>query len=153
MADFSQWIPKQDAADRLGYSYRSLERKIAKLKLRTAQRDVPGRRPIVVIHPDDFERLKASVLPATPAPIEEESRELETRPTLPPALRDFAASLLGTLPYPPRKLFLTLREASEYSGLPQTDLERLIEAGELQAREVRGGRSKMISRRSLEALS
>jgi hypothetical protein len=114
--DFSQWIPKQDAAELLGYSYRTLERKIIKLKLRTAQRDVPGRRSITIIHPADFEKLKAQTIPATPAPREEESRELEPRPALPPAIREFAASLLGTLPYPPRKLFLTVKEASEGEG-------------------------------------
>jgi hypothetical protein len=152
--DFRQWIPKQDAAEQLGYSYRTLERKIIKLKLRTAQRDVPGRRSITIIHPADFEKLKSQTIPATPAPIEEENgRELEPRPALPPAIREFAASLLGTLPYPPRKLFLTLREASDYSGLPQTDLERLIETGELKAREIRKGKAKMISRRSLEGLT
>src|SRR5262249_36577709 len=152
--DFGQCVPKQDAAEQLGYSYRTLERKIIKLKLRTAQRDVPGRHPIVVIHPADFERLKSQVIPATPAPVGgENGNELEPRPALPPALREFAASLLGTLPYPPRKLFLTLREAADYSGLPQTELERLIETGELKAREIRRGRAKMISRRSLEELT
>jgi hypothetical protein len=45
------------------------------------------------------------------------------------------------------------QEASDYSGLPQTDLERLIETGELKAREIRKGKAKMISRRSLEALT
>jgi hypothetical protein len=154
MVDFSQWIPKQDAAEQLGYSYRTLERKIIKLKLRTAQRDVPGRHPITVIHPGDFEKLKRLVIPAAPAPIEEEdSKELAPRLMLPPAVREFAASLLGTLPYPPRKLFLTLKEAADYSGLPQTDLERLIDSGELKARETRNGTAKMISRRSLEALT
>jgi hypothetical protein len=152
--DFATWIPKQDAAEQLGYSYRTLERKIIKLKLRTAQRDVPGRRSIVIIHPADFQKLKEQTIPATPAPIEEEdSKELAPYQALPPAVRQFAASLLGTLPYPPRKLFLTLREAADYSGLPQTDLERLIETGELKAREIRKGRAKMISRRSLEALT
>jgi hypothetical protein len=152
--DFATWIPKQDAAEQLGYSYRTLERKIVKLKLRTAQRDVPGRRSIVIIHPTDFEKLKAQTIPATPAPIEEEdSKELAPYQGLPPAVRQFAASLLGTLPYPPRKLFLTLREAADYSGLPQTDLERLIDSGELKAREIRKGRAKMISRHSLEALT
>jgi len=152
--DFGRWIPKQDAAEQLGYSYRTLERKIIKLKLRTAQRDVPGRHPITVLHPADFEKLKNQVIPATPAPVgEENGKELEPRPALPPALREFAASLLGTLPYPPRKLFFTLREASDYSGLPQTDLERLIETGELKAREIRKGRARMISWRSLEALT
>jgi excisionase family DNA binding protein len=153
MEDFSTWIPKQDACEQLGYSYRTLERKLIKLKLRTAQRDVPGRHPITIIHPADFQRLKNQVIPATPAPIAENGTELEPRPSLPPALRNFAAAVLGTLPYPPRKLFLTLREAADYSGLPQTDLERLIASGELKARTVRKGRSQMISRRSLEALT
>src|SRR5713101_8121447 len=97
--DFSQWIPKQDAAEQLGYSYRTLERKIIKLKLRTAQRDVPGRHPITVLHPADFEKLKSQVIPATPAPrAEEDGKELAPYPALPPAVREFAASLLGTLP-------------------------------------------------------
>ena len=154
MEDFSTWVPKQDACEQLGYSYRTLERKLIKLKLRTAQRDVPGRHPITIIHPADFQRLKNQVIPATPALIEHENgQELTPVTALPPVWRDFAAAVLGTLPYPPRKLFLSLREAADYSGLPQTDLERLIEAGELKAREVRKGRAKMISRRSLEALT
>jgi hypothetical protein len=152
MVDFSQWIPKQDAAEQLGYSYRTLERKIIKLKLRTVQRDVPGRHPITVLHPADFEKLKSQVIPATPVPLEEEDgKELEPRPSLPPAVREFAASLLGTLPYPPRKLFLTLREAADYSGLPEAELHRLIDSGELKARKTKSW--TRISQRSLEALT
>ena len=65
--DFSKWVLKSDAAEALGYSDRTLERKIIKHKYRTAYRDVPGRRPFAVIHPDDYDKLKACSIPATPA--------------------------------------------------------------------------------------
>src|SRR5262249_51633395 len=130
MADFSTWIPKQDACDQLGYSYRTLERKIIKLKLRTAQRDVPGRRSIVVIHPDDFQKLKDTTVPATPLPLEENGNghEVANYSAVPPAVRDLIAALLGTVPYPPKKLFLTVEEAANYAGLPQAEIERLIDS-------------------------
>jgi hypothetical protein len=83
--DFTQWVPKQDAAEALGDSDRTLERKILKLKLRTTQRDVPGRRSITVLHPTDFERLKKMMIPASPSPSEreEEGKEVAFRPVLP----------------------------------------------------------------------
>jgi hypothetical protein len=99
--NFAEWGTKLEASEQLGYSDHTLERKIIKLKLRTVQRDVPGRHPITVLHPADFERLKAQVIPATPAPVTtDHGHALPPGSTLPPALREFAASLLGTLPYP-----------------------------------------------------
>jgi hypothetical protein len=108
--DYSRWIPKQDAADALGYDVRTLERKILKLKLRTAQLSVPGRRSITVVHPTDVERLKAMTIPVTAMPqephgLDEEQTEIAVRPALPAVLQEFAAAFLGTLPFPPRALF------------------------------------------------
>jgi hypothetical protein len=65
-ADFATWIPKVDVATSLGVAERTIDRKIKKLRLRVAQRDVPGRRPIIVLHPDDAEQLKAQMVPAVP---------------------------------------------------------------------------------------
>jgi hypothetical protein len=137
-ADFSEWIPKQDACEQLGYTERTLERRIQKLKLRTAQREVPGRRSITVIHPADFERLKQAVIPTTPSQAEEDRKEIAVRPALPVELRQLIASLMAVSPYPPRALFLNLKEASAYTGLSQSFLRRLMDAGTLKAQRDRG---------------
>jgi hypothetical protein len=152
--NFADWIPKMQVADALGISERTLERLIQKNKIRRAYRRVPGRKPIAVLNPEDVAVLKAETTPAIPPEALTESRstsEIALRPTQTAAL-SFLSNLLAIVPQQPHALFLTLKEASNYSGLPQTDLERLIESGELKAREVRKGRAKMISRHSLEEL-
>jgi hypothetical protein len=72
------------------------------------------------------------------------------RPALPAVLQDFAAAFLGTVPFPPRALFLTLKQSSAYSGLPVSYLKRLIQEGQLKAIQAGGYR---ISRKHLEQLS
>jgi excisionase family DNA binding protein len=149
--DFSNWIPKADVANSLGVAERTIDRKIKKLRLRVAQRDVPGRRPIIVLHPDDAETLRAQTVPAVPMePDQSNGTEVAVRSALPPAARELVAAVLGTTPYPPRPLFLSLREASEYSGLPQAYLRRLIQQGELPAIASNGYR---VSKKALEWLA
>jgi excisionase family DNA binding protein len=150
-ADFSTWIPKADIAASLGVAERTVDRKIKKLRLRVAQRDVPGRRPIIVLHPDDAETLKAQTVSAVPMESDQsDGTEVAVRPALPPAARDLVAAVMGTAPYPPRPLFLSLRDASEYSGLPQAYLRRLIQQGELPAVASNGYR---VSKKALEWLA
>jgi excisionase family DNA binding protein len=149
--EFSTWIPKTDVATSLGVAERTIDRKIKKLRLRVAQRDVPGRRPILVLHPEDAEKLKAQMVPPVPMePEQSNGTEVVVRPALPPAARDLVAAVLGTTPYPSRPLFLSLKEASEYSGLPQAYLRRLIQRNQLPAIESNGYR---ISKKALEWLA
>jgi excisionase family DNA binding protein len=150
-ADFATWIPKVDVATSLGVAERTIDRKIKKLRLRVAQRDVPGRRPIIVLHPDDAEKLKAQMVSPVPMePDQGDGTEVVVRSALPPAARDLVAAVLGTMPYPPRPLFLSLKEAAAYSGLPQAYLRRLIQQKELPAIDSSGYR---ISKKALDWLA
>jgi len=81
--DFSNWIPKVQAAQQLNIGIRTLERRIQEQNLRVAHRRIPNRKPLAVLHPDDFAMLQADMMPATPAPVPTERKEL----TVPPVSR------------------------------------------------------------------
>jgi excisionase family DNA binding protein len=127
---YTDWLPKRDVAKLLGISERTLDRKIYDKDIPVRQVTVPGRRPLAVIAPAAVEALKAEMIPTTPG-LEKNGKDLALRPALPPAMRDFFQALLTTLPYPPRALFLTLKEAAAYSGLTQAYLRRRITEGNL----------------------
>ncbi len=146
--NFAEWITKLDAAEQLGISERTLERTIQKQRLRTAQRRIPGRKPIVVIHPSDFEKLKRETVPATPNPPSEESTDLTVRPPS-RVVQEFFQSLLTALPYPLKALSLSIKEASAYTGFSQAFLLRQVKEGKLPAIRDRGYR---LLRRDLDAL-
>jgi excisionase family DNA binding protein len=146
--NFAEWITKLDAAEQLGISERTLERTIQKQRLRTAQRRIPGRKPIVVIHPSDFEKLRRETVPATPNPPSEESTDLTVRPPS-RVVQEFFQSLLTTLPYPLKALSLSIKEASAYTGFSQAFLLRQVKEGKLPAIRDRGYR---LLRRDLDVL-
>src|SRR5215470_10763035 len=75
--DFSMWVPKVEAAKTLGIGIRTLERRIQEQGLRVAHRRIPNRKPLAVLHPDDFATLQAEMLPSTPAV--EEKKDLAVR--------------------------------------------------------------------------
>jgi excisionase family DNA binding protein len=150
--NFADWLPKMEVAEELGISERTLERLIQQKRIRRAYRRMPGRKPLAVLHPDDVAALKAETVPPSSAPpLEPRRTDVALRPTTQAALH-FLADLLAAIPQRPQTLFLTLKEASQYSGLPLTDIERLIESGELKVRKVRKGRAQMIKRTDLEGL-
>jgi excisionase family DNA binding protein len=147
-ADFSDWLTKLEAVEQLGISERTLERLIQKRRIRMADRMVPGRKPIKVIHPGDFATLKAETVPALPHQEEETSTDVALRPPG-QAVQQFFHSLLTTLPYPPRALSLSLKEAAAYTGFSQAYLLRQVKEGKLEAIRDRGYR---LLRRDLDRL-
>ena len=148
MENFTDWVTKLEAAEQLGISERTLERLIQKRRFRMADRMVPGRKPIKVIHPGDFAKLKGETVPATPNPPEETSTEIALRPQS-QAVHQFFNALLTTLPYPPRALSLSLKEASSYTGFSQAFLLRQIKDGKIEVVRDRGYR---LLRRDLDRL-
>lgn len=154
MAEKDTWPTKQDAARNLGLSLRSIERLITEKKIRITHKRVPGRKALTCCHPDDIAKLKASIVPSSPVPAPGKNNGTLPAPKqaahLPTALQQFAAAFLGTVPYPPRTLFLSLREAAEYSGLPKSALKELITKGEIKVRQ--RGKRVWVSRKALEAL-
>jgi excisionase family DNA binding protein len=149
-ANFADWKPKMEIAAELGISERSLERLIQKNRIRRAYRRVPGRKPIAVLNPEDVAALKAETIEPTPTETLTEPRtDVAVRSPTPHAALNFLSSLLATVPQHPQALFLTVKEASLYTGLSQAYLRRLIDDGTLKVVKDRGYR---IRRRDLDQL-
>ena len=139
-----------EVAEELGISERSLERLIQKNRIRRAYRRVPGRKPLAVLNPEDVASLKADTISPTPTDTLTEPRtDVAIRSTTPQTALNFLASLLATVPQQPQALFLTIKEASQYTGLSQAYLRRLIDDGTLKVIKDRGYR---IRRRDLDSL-
>jgi hypothetical protein len=166
--DYSTWLTKQQAAERIGCSTKTVEKLAQDRRIQQAAwRRPTGGPAVAVYHPDDVARIaqerrpeaSAFVLPAGPvAPNGNGARgELERASPIAPGddvLRSiFAAALRAVTSEKSQnlseKLFLTLEEAATFSGLSQTCLRRLIAGGKLDAMRDRGLR---IRRRDLEAL-
>jgi predicted DNA-binding transcriptional regulator AlpA len=118
--DTATWISKPEACKLTGLSLKTIERLVTAGKIRMAYRRVPGRRPLAVLNPVDLETLAPQ--PAQPV-------------TLPVKPVDVLSMLLqaSSRVSLKDKLFLTVKEASELSGLSQAFLRRQIEAGSLPA--------------------
>jgi excisionase family DNA binding protein len=144
---FTGWPDKRAAAATLGLSVRSVERLIKEKKLRAKHRPIPGRKPVTILDPKSVEEMKSLVLPPAPAP--QNGAQLPAK--LPAKVSP--TDLLTLLAHPritlDKKLFLTVKEASEYAGLPQAYLRRLIARKKLKALQARGYR---IKRTDLERL-
>jgi Helix-turn-helix domain len=144
--DFSSWIPKVQAAQELNIGIRTLERRIQEQNLRVAHRRIPNRKPLAVLHPDDFATLQAELMAATPLPAPSEGKALTVRSVSRSAL-EVVALLRAAQAAPPVPLFLDLKSAASYSGLPQSYLRELIHGKKLKAVNRGGWR---ISRLALE---
>lgn len=150
--DYAQWKLKADAIRDLGLSERTIERLIQAGRIRTAQRRVPGRRPLTVLHPDDVEQIRREIIPAQPTgpPPVPAARHSNGAPLPSLSFEAFQALLRGPAVPLHRKLYLTVAEAVAYSGLPKAVLLRWIHAGTLPAIRAGGYR---IRRADLERRS
>ena len=116
-----------------------------KATVRRATRKRPGVRPSPVYCPDDLERVKAAqtaqmiVMP----PQEADPGELAVPASRAGELSVFLQSLITAATVPLRdKLFLNIKEASRFAGLPQATIRRLIHAAKLPAVKAGGWRIK-----------
>jgi hypothetical protein len=156
MARYEDWPTKEAAAKRLGITTRTLARLVAlgKIERQTRRQDVGNR--IAVFNPEDLEKIAAARAAAITMP------EITTEPEAPlPAIaRDpavgmeaFSGALAQALVAPKlsEKRWLTLPEASAYSGLGKSRLRELMRDGGL--RTERGPRgSVVLNRTDLERL-
>jgi hypothetical protein len=157
-----EWLPLADATKALGKSQTTIERLVAAEELRSKLEPRPGRKPERVYHAGDIERLVNN--PTLSHATQQKTMALALPDTLSDSLRRLVDVIAQQAderkadrkvepepkPYVPlsEKLWLTLAEAAEYSGLARADLKRLIEKEKLIARESRGWK---ILRKSLEA--
>jgi excisionase family DNA binding protein len=175
--DYAHWLTKQQAAEAIGVSTKTVEAMAKAQQIQQAVWRRPDGGPArAVYHPQDVARvalgrrpgLSAFVLPPDPdgnghgsAAIALSSPAHADAPapwTLAAALAEFAAALRAVASQSSEAsekseksapLFLTLAEAATASGLSPTRLRRLIADGTLAAIRDRGWR---IRRRDLEAL-
>lgn len=135
LRDTSPWMTKAAAARELNCSERTIENYVAERKLASRRQAQAGRRPLTLVNPHDVSRLKAEqnrgvLLTAptqTPAKAEPRLHELAVADTLPRAVDLLAKLAAQRVPKP----YMTLAEASEYTGLPEGLLKRFIKRGEL----------------------
>jgi excisionase family DNA binding protein len=153
------WLTKIEASKRLGVSERTIENYIAQNHLSTRPEQRRGKRPITLIDPDDVARLRAeqnrgAIIHGPNDPshfLAEPAREIATSisaigPALPQLVTAIAQNLVQRAPKP----FLTLAEASAFTGLPAGLLRRFIRRGELPC--VRYGRDVYVKTRDLDEL-
>ena len=134
------WKSKTEAAQILGCSLKTIERLATQKKIQKAMRRIPGRKAKPVYHPGDIEAIRAGTAQLEPF----QGGEHEPAAALAPARRNSGFELLLQLlsnsgpvtpaaTAPRHKLFLTLKEAVDYSGMSRGWLLNKIKAGELHA--------------------
>ena len=147
MDKWKGWKTKAEAVAFLGISERTIERMVQAGRIHQAYKHVPGRRPIAVLNPKDLGKVKAETIKPVPTPVMHEDADGASGALVPLPPQNIAASLLSALTsgvasrvLVPNKLFLTLKEASEYAGLPAAYLRRVIGEGTLPALKTGGYR-------------
>lgn len=155
----SEWINKNEAAERLKLSTRAVLDAASKGKIRSEkQRDTKTRQLAVMLNAADVERY------AYEREHPEESQANSAVPArrmpggsdrLVPAGSSIMMDWID-LNVKPKHLhpWLTIQEASDYSGLPKSTIEKLIHAGQLKAIDCgpRPGGKYRIKRIDLDAL-
>ncbi len=144
--DLSSWLSKEQAAEALGVSTKIVEKLANEKTLQKEMKRRAGKPAIAVYHPDDVDRERKKRNPEAEAfVVPSESRERESastelaRHTHPPAAAEAFMGLLESLRRPSESLriterhYLTLKQASDLSGLSQALLMRKIKAQELPA--------------------
>src|SRR5262249_36763970 len=121
-----------------GLTERTLERMVKRGELRRDYRNIPGRKPLPVFHPEDVEQLTTKTL--TPIPMKRNGipkfRQLvPTLRQLPMASASVAVSLSLN-----EKFYLTLKEAAFLSGLPLSYLRKKVQSQEIAAVKLAGWR-------------
>ena len=133
--NFDEWIPKAQFAQELNISEKTVERLVAQGHIRSSYRRVPGRRSMVILHPDDCAKMRDESLRPQPIPANSPTPKRQKKTLIPQPLQ--------------AKVFLDLQEASAYSGLPEGLLKDLIRRGQLWA--IKRGRY-FLKREALEDL-
>jgi len=141
--DLVEWKSKAEAAAILECSEKTIERMVGRKEIERQDRRIPGRKSLPVYNPKDIERLreKSAVVEAFPVKGQGNGNALVKQKR---GVGDLAAliDLFGDRERPRvavnEKLYLSLDEAVELSGLSRAFLLRQIKGGELKAIKDRG---------------
>jgi excisionase family DNA binding protein len=150
--NLDSWIAKSDVAKRTGLTERTIERKVKRGELRMATRDIPGRKPLPVFHPQDVERLTQKTLKPVPLangdiPKSRQVVSVSVRPKLTDRLPELVAVAESTaLTY---RVYLTEKEAALFLGLSPTYVRRARKEGTLEGFKIPGVRGWRFHRDTL----
>lgn len=163
--DYSAWMTKQQAADMLDVSTKQIERWANEGQLQSAKYRRPSGGPkITVYHPNDVAQIanrrnpgapfvlpretpgKPNPLVAMLRPAEKSSPNQQQQGLV--ALVAEMSRLSQSRPRLAEQLYLTLSEASGYSGLGIGYLRRLIAAGKLELLKAAGPHGADVLRRA-----
>ena len=139
------WFTKSQAAAFLQVSEKTIERLARKGEIRRETRKRPGVRPSPVYSPEDLDRVKAAQVPQVV--VMPPQAEAGGVPALAPRLDlpSFLQSLVTGADVPLRdKLFLTVKEAVRFSGLPESTIRRLLRSGKLPGFKAGGWRIRRV---------
>lgn len=143
----SEWLTLEEAMRALGKSRKTIERLVASQELKSQLEERQGRKSERVYSAEDVERLKRQ--PATQALAPRQQVQL----ALPELGKEIGSAIRELADQPERvgitlKLWLSLEEATLYSGLAKRDVLKLARDGRIVARKSGGWK---ILRKSLEA--
>lgn len=158
---YADWFTKQEAAQRIGISVKTVERLADAGKLQQKMRPRPGGTDVAVFHPNDVEREaseraatagKPFVMPPGTAPAgaivpaAPQTLAVPLPAVPPPAVRsiDTAAVRLALLSVRHVPLWMRYDEAVAFSGLSESRLRELVKAGEIKTE--RGPRGAVVLR-------
>jgi hypothetical protein len=144
--DTTNWPTQTEAAIQLGTGERTIRRWMDAGRLKSALRPVLGRKPLVIVDPEDVAKLRLERQPtvvvvrednnppANPTETSHDEYFIESREIAPRGRDPFAGlaahlAKLATLYPPTPKPWLTLKEAAEFSGLPQSFLLEMALSG------------------------
>jgi excisionase family DNA binding protein len=153
------WLTKDEVMKMTGMSERTVERRVRDGDLRREYRSVPGRKSTPFFHPDDVEKLvnktrNPVVLKSVPRrPTKDLVRQGGVKgvpaKTSPSRLL-LPASIPPSMPIE-KKLYLSLAEASLFSGLSKAFLRRLIEEKRLPAVKDKGYKIRRVALEQYDA--
>lgn len=151
------WLTKQQAAQVLGLAEKSLDRMATRGEIQKAMRKRPGLPPQAVFHPGDVDRAKAErekpfVMPSgttsTSVPVLSNSAAM---PAVIQAISGIKQRSDGVRL--PERLYLTIEEAAEFTGLGVGYIRKQIREGKITPRRGAGPRGADVLRRAdLEGL-
>jgi excisionase family DNA binding protein len=127
---YEDWPTIQETITRTGISERTLFRRIKEGSLRKAEKKIPGRKPLVVLHPEDVERLEAETL--KPIPVSIEGKLVPAKPDTATSLADILTTASTRIKLT-EKFFLSVEEAAQLSGLTKAHVLRAVREGKLPA--------------------
>jgi excisionase family DNA binding protein len=155
--NYSTWLTKQQAADAIGVSTKTIEQ----LAQRKAIHQEYWKRPetgakVSVYHPEDVERERKARNPdAEPFVLPEAGEDARSNAQgaavaiRQPSIEQFMQAIAGAVSASQNsqnagvrtteRLFLTISDAADYSGLPQAHLRRLMKDGKLEGLKTGGG--------------